>query len=359
MRGLLSGISQFVLRGALASAVVISATDIVFAQAGVSPAQKKYQREVTALFEGLEIAEFTLAASSIREDGKLQPVVKLRNKTNHELEVPFAVGITSGEGGVLGYPSWQIERSDRKGRQPIRHDGSLVRSLKVGPGAFIEVDSKTQSPISPEVLGLMPGEYKIAISFRPHGSAGANIVHPLTAKPLKFTVLPGEARASGQVGAGENITRPPSTKLKFSYGRGKESLDAASIGLSQFELGSETVKSGVPLLFSVEVSLSKGRTSLESTEGAVPPLNFAWIIHRLGSKNGLKMRTYLTHLTVGIGRSQWSALCQQGELLLKSEVETVGMEPGSYELSLRFWQTGLRSEDGFEVPRPVSFKVTK
>lgn len=130
----------------------------LFAQAGVSPTQKKYQKEFTALFDGLELTEFSLAATSVREDGKLQPAVKLRNKTSHELDVPFAVGITTGKGGVLGYPSWQIERLDKKGRQPILHDGSLVRALKIGPGEIIVVDTGSQTPISPELLGLVPGE---------------------------------------------------------------------------------------------------------------------------------------------------------------------------------------------------------
>ncbi|MFM8549406.1 MAG: hypothetical protein ACKOBS_01825 [Verrucomicrobiota bacterium] len=194
----------------------------------------------------------------------------------------------------------------------------------------------------------------------------ANTVQLLTAKPLKFTVLPKEGNVSNPAAAGESKAAP-SSRLKFRYGRTKEGLDSTSIGLGQFELGNETVKSGVPLMFSIQVNLSKGRTFPESADGGVPPLNYAWIIYRLGTKNGVKSRTYLTHLTVGIGRSQWSELSQKGELLLKSEIETVGMQPGNYGLSLRFWQTGQTPADamktmslppGFQLP-PFPFKVVK
>lgn len=83
-------------------------------------------------------------------------------------------------------------------------------------------------------------------------------MRPLTAKTLKFTFLLKDGKTSSQAVDGENKAWPPSTKLKFIYGGNKESLDAASIGLGQPELGSETVKSGVPLLFSVEITCQKG-----------------------------------------------------------------------------------------------------
>lgn len=342
----------------LATAVVMLVMADSFAQSGATPAQKKLQKETAALFEGLEVSEFTLVSSSIRMGGKLQPVLKLRNKTSHVLEVPFVVGISAVKGGVVGYPSWQIERLDKKGVSSIRHDGSLVQSLSIEPGGVVMVDSRSQTPISPETLGLLPGEYKIGLSFRPHGSVGKGAVQPLIVKPLKFTVLPDEVDSPSTGAAATGKAAVPSSRIVFSYGKSKINPDAAMVDLSDFMLVSESIKSGAPLVFSVKLNLSKGRSPLATTDSS-PPLNFAWIIHRLITKNGIKSRLYFTHLTVGIGRSQWLALCQQGELQLKSEIETVSFEPGTYELSLRFWQTGDRSEDGFEVPRPILFKVVK
>jgi len=105
--------------------------------------------------------------------------------------------------------------------------------------------------------------------------------------------------------------------------------------------------------------MSKERSFPESTVRSAPALSHACIVHRLGFNNGLKTRTYLTCLTVGIGLSQRQALSHQGNLLLRSEAEKVGIDPGNHELPLRFWQTEQRSKDGFEIRRLVFFKVTK
>jgi hypothetical protein len=346
-------------RGVVLAAIFLSALATGFAQSGVSPAQKKYQKEVATLFDSLEVTDVTLP-TTVRADGRLQPALTLRNKTNRELLVPVALGIAAGQGGVLGYPSWQFERTDKKFRHTIKHDGSLIRCDRIDAGGVVEADARSQSAISPELLGLLPGEYKVAMTFRPHTSAGGANGAALAFKPMKLTVLPKEGKPAGQDAAPEAPSSVADPRFRFRFGSGKppQSVDS-TITLGELELSSQSIKAGAPLRLRFDVTLSKGKDFPAAAEGLTPPLNFSWNIHRNVVRNGAKVRVYVTHLTVGFGSSQWTELCRQGTLVLQPQVETVGMEPGSYDISVRLWQTGGRSEEGFDSPNRLPFKVTK
>jgi len=306
------------------------------------------------MFECLEIAELILPEASVREDGTFQPRIRLRNKTSRELLVPFALGIATEKGGVLGYPSWQFENMDKKAKQVARrHDGSLVRCDRIDAAGYLELDSRSQTAISPELIGLPPGDYRLTLTFRPHGSVGGAGAPTLSAKPLKVTVLPKEAKG----GLAEVSGRGSDPRLRLAFVSGIPPTGAATtIGVGELELAGESVKAGAPLSLSFDLKIAKGKEFAVTGDLAAPALNYAWVIHRVVLKNGAKTRVYVTHLTSGVGREEWRELCSKGALAMRSQVETVGMEPGVYDVTVRLWQSGM---EAFDARYRVPFKVVK
>lgn len=340
--------------------------DSASAEDPASAAQKKYRKEVTALFESIELVESVLPASVFSEEDTLVPAFKIRNKTNHEIIVPLAIGYPSDNGGVLGFPVWSFEKIEKRGSQPVKRKGVLAKTFKLDSGGVFPVDATNVKGLAVSDLGLSPGKYQMTVVFLPYvGLQGVM----LSSKPFKFEIKAGpQVDSAGQPGSVKPVaTAASSTKARQGLGpQGKSAVSRAaptlipSVSLAKLDFASEAVKSGAPLSVSFELTVSPSRPlPADDPNGPQARLNCSWTIFRLGPAKSPKSRTRVSGSIMNVSSASMDELRKSGVTTLKLLSETAGLAAGDYELSVVLWEEGSQSERTNGDSKTSAFRISR
>jgi len=310
--------------------VFLSAMGCVLSgQEPLSPAQKKYQKEVSALFRDLDLVGLELAQPVVGLEDVLAPSFKLRNKTERELPVPFAIGFPSERGGVLGLPIWRFERTDKKGSPVVTRKGALVHSLRIPPSSFHSVDVAGQKPMVAGELPLPPGEYQLTVQFVPI----ANYIHEsLVSKPVRFKVVGAGAKSAAVSGAKSAPGADAAVrKVIKSRKEGADLIDC--VRLEKLELSNLLVKSGTPLAFRFQVARLPDKDSpTEVFDRTGRGLNCTWVLCKTNGSKNPKARVKISGSVIGVGAKVMGSLGENGVHSFSLVSETKGLEPGYYEM---------------------------
>jgi len=314
------------------------------AQESLSPAQKKYQKEISAVFRDMEIVDLELSVASVGPEDELVPSFKLRNKTTREIPIPFAVGFPSERGGVLGYPVWKFERTDKKGLQPVTRKGALVYAFAFAPSGVVSVGVSGQKRMVAGELQLYPGDYQLSVMFM----SFLNYAHEsVSSKPIKFTVNKTGERKGGTSQKPATLTRSPSSPGADDFVRkGKDAGNGRTgllecVRLEGLEIDNAVLKAGVPLAFHFQLARIPGK-EIPADEGLADRrgLNCNWMICKTNAARSPKARIKISGSSIGIGSNLQGILREKGVQSFSLQNETRGMEPGYYEVVLFLWREG-------------------
>ncbi|MFM8549403.1 MAG: hypothetical protein ACKOBS_01810 [Verrucomicrobiota bacterium] len=319
------------------------------AQDAASAAQKKYKKEITALFGNLEITESALQSNSLAVGDLLAPTFKLRNKSGNELVVPFALGYPSDRGGVIGFPVWRFEKANAGAKKVVFRKGVLAYAFKLEPGGVMQVDGSSVKGMSLDDLGLGPGEYKMTVNFYPFVSVGGE---GLSSRPFKFVVV-GDASSPGaqpmKQGASKAAARLPAAPSLLPY-----------VTLGKVEFASDAVKSGAPLNCTFDIKVDPGRP-LPVVDPSVPSsrLNCSWTLFKLGSQKASKDPVRIAGSIINVKADGMDALHANGSCTLRLLNETVGLGQGNYQIMVALWE---ETSDGRRIngnSASGDFKIVK
>lgn len=324
-------------------------TGAISAKETETPAQKKYKKEMSAVFANLEIVESSLPSAVVPETASLEPSFKLRNKSNREILVPLALGYPSERGGVLGYPVWRFEKASG-GKQPVFRKGILAYAFKVEPGGLVAVGSSMVKGMSVAEMGLSPGDHKMTVTFYPFISIGTEA---LVSRVYKFTVV-GAAQSKGGQSAGKPVEPKPATR------RAAGPVLLGSVGLGSLEFATETVKAGTPLActFDIVVDPSKPLPD-EDPAGQRGGLNCSWTIFRLPVGKSANAKKRISGSIINVNAAAMAGLRENGAHTLRLSNDTNGLEQGDYELSVTLWEEDSQAKRTNGQSRSAVFRIAK
>lgn len=338
------------------------------AEDSLSSAQKKYQKEMKALWSLLEITDSTMPAAVVGEDEAILPSFKLSNKTNRELPVPLALGFPSERGGVIGWPVWSFVSSDKRGKPPLTRKGVLAYAFKIDPNGHILIDASKVAGMTASEIGLAPGAYQMTVNFYPYASGvGVGMV----SKPFKFVV-----KSSDDVKAGGELTKTSksvaaavsSAKSRGGMASaGRASPDGAPnllqfVSFGKIEFASDAVQVGTPLNCSFDLVVDPVRPlPPDDPQGDAPKvrLNCSWTISKLGAQKSAKSKTRVSGSIINVSAASLDQLRKNGTCTLKLLNETGGLPPGSYELAVWLWQEGGQVKQAKGDSKTATFRISK
>lgn len=326
------------------------------AQDSLSAAQKKYQKEVSALFRDIDLVDLKLVKVVVGPTDELAPSVKLRNRTDRELPVPFAIGFPSERGGVLGLPVWRFERIDKKTFPVVTRKGALVYARSLGPSGFHLVDVAGQKAMTAGDMSLPPGDYQLTVLFVPV----ANYVHEsLVSKPIRFKVVAAGAKSAAVSDVTPSKGADAGVRKITKNAKGEVTLKDC-VRLENLELSNVTVKSGTPLAMGFRLARLPEKVSpREIYERTGRGLNCIWVICKTNGSKNPKARVKISGSTIGVGGKAIGSLDEEGVHMFTLIAETKGLEPGSYEVVVFLRSEGESAQLADSGELIASFKIIR
>jgi len=338
------------------------------AQDSLSAAQKKYLKEMKALWSVLEITDSTMPAAVVGEDEAILPSFKLSNKTNRELPVPLALGFPSERGGVIGWPVWSFVSSDKRSKPPLTRKGVLAYAFKIDPNGHVLIDASKVAGMTAKEIGLAPGAYQMTVNFNPYASGvGGSMV----SKPFKFVVkssddakVGGEQAKKSRSGAAA-VSSPKSgggmsSAGQASPGSAPNLLEFVSFG--KIEFASEAVQIGTPLNCTFDLIVDPVRPLPPDDPQSDAPkvrLNCGWKISKLGAQKSSNSKTRVSGSIINVSSTSLDQLRKNGTCTLKLLNETSGLPPGYYELAVWLWQEGGQVKQTKGDSKTATFRISK
>lgn len=301
-------------------------------------ATKKYLKEMATLYESLAITEVEMPQTVFQAPDIFRVNFKIANLTGRPLAVPLKPGLPADTACIIGQPIFSIRRvSGGQGkREPPRvyvgFIGSAVASV-IEPKAVLAV----RPPLSGQMvksLALAAGDYELTMDFGVHNGPKVKSV----IRKFRVENSTTAAELAKEKAAGMNNSRQP-------FGEFAQSIFAA-VKPGELTLSNAEARAGAPIQASYVIEKADGRElPSPDAQNRQYALNHSFRLHKSGGqKNGPPIwskEILLTwdHVTI---------LRERGSFAMSFTLETVGLLPGAYELSVEV----LHVEGAPNAPRP-------
>jgi len=327
--------SSFRLR-LLALGVALLAPFVVHGQADKA-ATKKYLKEMATLYESLAITEVEMPQAVFQATDIFRASFKIANQADRTLAVPLKPGLPADAACIVGQPIFSIRRvSGSMGkREPPRvyvgFIGSTLASA-IEPKALLIV----RPPLSGQMiksLALTTGDYELTMDFGIHN--GPKVKSVIRKFRVENSTSPSEL--AKERAAWSNSSRQSFVEFAQSI--------FAAVKPGELTLSKAESRAGAPLQASYVIEKADGR-ELPSLDGQNRPfaLGYTFRLHKPGAQ---KYGPPIWSKEIVLTWDSLAILRDRGSFTMSVTLETVGLAPGPYELSVE----ALHAEGITNAPR--------
>ena len=322
-----------------------------------SSATRKHRKDLSVLYESLEISDITLKQTAYKGDDLFSPTFKIKNTTSRTLTVPEMPGRPGVSSSALGQATWTIRRigpthNKNEANRTISGNQGPVVIPTLAPNADVDIPPP-RVPGSPggqtiAQMNLTSGEYEITFGFGlPNGPQ---------VKPQAARFLVDNPEAKGQR-ARDNEKKAKAMHMSFD-----EFVDEIFTATKQGEinLSLRQVKAGAPLEASFLLSKIPGKDlPKRDKENSSFGLKYIMSVYKSGGAGGgsPQQKDFKAAVAGKDLMLDWPAiesLEKNGSLTMTLPIETDGLAAGNYEVSV--YVRGVENKE--HAPHAVKARFT-